>query len=70
MAELLLLGIIPGTHFQITFDMWLHGLIVAVFITSCLYLIINKRPLLIMAIYFAAWQSRTFKQSQVTAHNL
>lgn len=57
MADFLLLGLIPGTHIQITFNTWLYAFIVLVII-SRLSSLVRKRPLLIASIYAASWRAK------------
>jgi hypothetical protein len=57
MADFLLLGLVPGTHIQITFTAWLYCLIILVMVAASIYLKIRKQPFLTASIYFAAWQA-------------
>lgn len=62
MIDFLFLGIIPGTHVQITFAMWLTTLAVFVTTWAISYTLLRVRPFrklrLTASIYLASWQAR------------
>ncbi|HET8709583.1 MAG TPA: hypothetical protein VFL85_04890 [Candidatus Saccharimonadales bacterium] len=57
MADFLLLGQIPGTRIQITFDAWLYCLLVGLAAYTMYYLATRKQPLLTACAYYAAWRA-------------
>jgi hypothetical protein len=57
MADFLLLGQIPGTRIQITFNAWLYCLLITVAVYSVYYIVTKKQPLLAACVYYAAWQA-------------
>lgn len=57
MADLLLLGQIPGTRIQITFDAWLYCLLIVLAIYSVYFVATRKHPLVMMSTYYASWQA-------------
>jgi hypothetical protein len=66
MIDFLFLGIIPGTHVQITFGMWLITFMVFAGTWATTYMLLKIRPLrkvrFITSVYLAAWHARRLSQ--------
>ena len=66
MIDFLFLGIIPGTHVQITFEMWLTTLAVFVSTWAVSYVLMRLHPLrtlrLTLSVYKASWDAKRLNQ--------
>ena len=62
MADLLLLGIIPGTRIEITFDIWLLMFEVICFVLFVTYVLFDRRTFqaarFVVSIYTSAWRAK------------
>ncbi len=57
MVDLLFLGFIPGTHIQISFEVWLLCLALVAEIVGSYYIQVRLRPVLTASIYISAWRA-------------
>lgn len=62
MTDLLLLGIVPGTRIEITFELWLFSLGITCFVMIAAHLIFDRKTfqhaLFVLSVYASIWRAK------------